>query len=54
MNAWKIECWNERMGVSPVDTWLSKQTDEKYDAILKEIALLELLGSKLLLPHSKA
>ena len=54
MNVWKIEYWSMGANKSPVKKWINNLEYEKFDAIAKELALLEIFGNELVLPHSKA
>lgn len=54
MKQWQIEYWNDRRGKNPIEKWLDKLTSEQLKSVAKEIRMLELLGNKLKLPHSKS
>lgn len=54
MNVWKVEYWSENANTSPVEKWLLKLDKEKFDAVSKELAILEILGNESKMPRSKA
>lgn len=53
MKKWHIEYWQEQ-GKSPIEKWLNKLPDEMVENVLKELRILEILGNKLSLPHSRS
>lgn len=48
MTRWHIEYWND------LEKWFDELSNEQFKSISKELRLLELIGSRLRLPHSKA
>lgn len=50
---WTIRYW-QTTDHSSVECWLDQLTDEQLRSVAKELRLLELSGSLLRLPHSKA
>jgi putative addiction module killer protein len=54
MEKWIIRYWIESARKSPVEEWLDELTEEQFIAVSKELKVLELVGYKLRLPHSRA
>lgn len=53
MKRWQIEYWNESEAKGPIEKWLDKLTKEQLKSVSKELSMLEEIGNKLRLPHSK-
>ena len=54
MEKWVLRHWVEKSGRSSIEHWLDKLTKEQLKSITKELKMLELVGYRLKLPHSKA
>jgi len=54
MKKWSIQYWAENTGKKSVDHWLKQRMQEELKSLMKEMALLELCGNQLRMPHSKA
>ena len=54
MKKWKIEYWTPEKDISSIEKWFDKLTKGQLKSLAKEIAMLELAGNQLKLPHSKA
>lgn len=54
MSRWVIEYWYEKIDKSPVYEWINDLEIEKFEAVARELAVLEIYGNQLKMPHSKA
>lgn len=54
MKRWTIEYWDMVRGRNPIEKWLDRLTKEQFKSVAKEITMLEEVGRKLKLPHSRA
>lgn len=54
MRKWIVEFWREKTKKGPVERWLDELEGDQLKSISKELELLELCGSQLKLPHSRA
>ena len=54
MREWKIEYWSDGGGPNSIEKWFDSLTREQFKSVAKEMALLEIAGNNLRLPHSKS
>ncbi len=54
MRKWIVEFWQEKTQKKPVEKWLDQLENDQFKSVSKELELLELCGTQLKLPHSKA
>lgn len=54
MKKWSIEYWSGSTGKKSIEHWLEQRTKEELKSLTKELAMLELTGNQLRMPHSKA
>lgn len=54
MERWDLRYWDEPTGKKSIEKWLDKLTPEQFKSLAKELEMLQLVGNRLSMPHSKA
>ncbi len=54
MMQFEVRYWDDGAGKKSFEKWLDKLPPEHFRAVAKELAVLELVGNNLKMPHSKS
>jgi putative addiction module killer protein len=54
MLKWTLEYWVDKTGKAAVENWFDCLEEDQLKAVIKELAMLELCGNGLKLPHSRS